>query len=200
MAAESAHHWMALMLIASVAGGTLGGTAGSGSPPTITQIAPWNPSLAHNGLPSTCAQATDEPSAAGPYRAASAESVACQPNGCCSDTSKTISFPPSSTAAQGLGGLQAAAALNSATRMPGNISLARTAPTGQPREMNAHREPRPIRRPHGGSPSREPRATTNSTLASPNPYTVARPHGCCLLGPPCYRGSGGSCIIKVRSH
>ena len=131
MAAAAAHHWMTLMLIASVAGGTIKGSTTQGAAPTIKLIAPRPPSLAHIGLPSTSAQATDEIPATGPYQATSAEEgVHYQLNSCSSDTSKTLPLPPSSTVVQGMGGM-AAAALNNAVCRPGNTYLAQPAPTGQ---------------------------------------------------------------------
>ena len=66
--------------------------------------------------------------------------------------------------------------------------------------MNAHREPRPTRRSHDEPPPRGLRAINNSTQPSLNPYTVAHPNSCCLLGPPCYRGSEGTCIIRIEDH
>ena len=83
-----------------------------------------------------------------------------------------------------MGGIQAATTLNSVGRKPGNPYLARPATNGEPREMTAHREPRPTRLPHGESPSREQCAINNSTQSSLNPYTTARPNGCCFLGEP----------------
>ena len=99
-----------------------------------------------------------------------------------------------------MGGIQAATTLNSVGRKPINPYLARPATNGRPREMTAHRESRPTRRRHGEPPSRELRAIDNSTQSSLNSYTTAHPNGCCFLGPPCYRRSEGTCIIRSKSH
>jgi hypothetical protein len=85
-------------------------------------------------------------------------------------------------------------------RKPDSPYLARPATNGQPREMTAHRELSPTRQSRGEPPSLGLRATNNSTQPLLNPYTVAQPNGCCLLGPPCYRGSEGTCIIKIKDH
>ena len=66
--------------------------------------------------------------------------------------------------------------------------------------MNAHQEPHPTRRSQGEPPSRGLRAINNSTQSPLNPYTVAQPNSCCLLGPPRYRGSEGTCIIRIEDH
>ena len=44
------------------------------------------------------------------------------------------------------------------------------------------------------------RCINNSTQSLLNPYTTARPNGCCFLGPPCYHGSEETCIIRSKAH
>ena len=166
-----------------------GTTAGNAT--TIKLIAARSPLLTHPGQPSKGDWAAEQLPATGPYQASIAEGVNCQLNSCCNYTSKTLPLPPSSTAGQGMGGIKAAATLNSVVRKPGNTYLARPATNGQPHEMTAHPEPRPARLPRGEPPSREMRAINNSAQSSLNPYTTAQPSSCCFLGPPCYRRSEG---------
>ena len=193
---------MLLVLIASAAGEVPRDPTTVGNATTIKLIAAHPPLLTHPGRPSTGDWAAEEFPATGPYRVTIAEGVLCQLNSCCSYTSKTLPLPPSSTASQGVGGIQAATTLNCVGRKTGNPYLARPATNGQPRGMTAHREPRPTKRPHGETPSREisMRAIDNSTQSSLNPYTTAQPNGCCSLGLPCYRRSEGICIIRSKAH
>ena len=191
MAAIAAHHWVALVLIASAAGEVLRDHTTPGNATAIEPIAPHSPPLNHPGLPSRGDWAAESFPAIGPYQAPIAGGVDCQPNSCSSHTSKTLPLPSSLTAGQEMGGIWLATAPNCAVRKPGNTCLARPVTNGQPHEMTAHPEPRPARLPRGEPPSREMRAINNSAQSSLNPYTTAQPSSCCFLGPPCYRRSEG---------
>ena len=117
------------MLIASAAGEVIRDPATAGNASTTKLIAARSLLLTHPGW-TGIKRATEELPATGPYRAVSAEGVHCQLNSCSSGTSKTLPLPPSSTAVQGMGGIQAAATLTSAVCKPGNIYLARPAQRG----------------------------------------------------------------------
>lgn len=199
MAAIAGHHWVVLVIIASAAGEVTRDPATAGNATTIKLITARCPLLTRPGWTGT-EQTAEGPPASGPYRVASAEGVHCQLNSRSSVTSKTLPLPPSSTAVQGMGGIQAAVTPTSDVCKPGNIHLAWPAPTGQPHEMIAHHAPRSARQAHGESPSRGQRAINNSTLPPPKPYTVAHPDGCCLLGPTRYRGRQGTCNIRIKKH
>ena len=90
MAANAAHHWLMLVLIASAAGEALKDPTTAGDATTIKLITAHPPLLTHPVNPSMVDWAAEEFPATRPYRATIAEGVLCQLNSCCSYTSKSL--------------------------------------------------------------------------------------------------------------